>query len=172
MVWTSNRGTSIVFLSYLNFQIQTHGLSVFKWKKNNKPTTQNLWSEYCNELIRFSLCNSLNISALWQCCSFTHWISKQQVEVNLDLLIPFGLEENLRQAQSDGRVPSNGRALSLSHRVQWPGERLVSSLTIFETKGMHQGWKKSLRGQRCLCYSSGYNFQSIPDATSIPAFNL
>lgn len=130
------------------------------------------WSEYCNELIRFSLCNSLTISALWQCCSFTHWISKQQAEVNLDLFIPFGLEENLHQAQSDGLVPSNGRALSLSHRVQWPSDRLVSWLTIFETKGIHQDRKISPRGQRCLCYSSGYTFHSISDTTSLPAFNL
>lgn len=164
MVWTSNRGTSIIFLSYLNFQSRTYGLSVFKRKK--------LWSEYCDELIRFTLCNSLNISVLWQCCSITHWISKLKVEVDLCLFISFGLEENLHQTQSDGLVPFDGKASSLSHRVQWPSERLVSSLTIFETKDMHQGRKISLRWQKCLCYSSGYNFHSISDTTSIPGFDF
>lgn len=165
MVWMSDRGMSIMLLSYWNFQSKSRGLSVFKWKKT-------LCSEYCNELIRFSLSNSLNISAPWQCCSFTHWILKQQVDVNLDLFIPFGLEENFQQAQSDGLVPSNGRALGLSRRVPWPSGRPVSLLTAFETKGMHQGRKLSQTGQRSMCYSSGYNFHSTSDTTSIPAFNL
>lgn len=59
------------------------------------------------------------------------------MEVNLDLFIPFGLEENLHQAQSDELVPPSVRVLNLSHGVQWPRERLVSSLTMFETKDIH-----------------------------------
>lgn len=152
---------NIIFLSYLNLQSQTHDLSVYIKSIHLSVCIKNfcvhlflkkniiLWSESCNELIRFTLCNSLNISALWQHCSFTHWIPKQHIEVNLDLFIPFGLEENLRQAQSDGPVPSSVRALNLSHRVQWPRERLASSSTIFKTKDIH--WERN-KLQRCTCY--------------------
>lgn len=140
---------SIIFISYLILQSQARDLSVciksiqmsvciknvcvhFFLSKKNKI----LWSECCNELIRFASCNSLNISALWQHCSFIHWIPKQNLEINLDLdlFIPFGPEESLHREQSDGLVPSSARALNLSQRVQWPRERLVNSLIIFETK--------------------------------------